>query len=1040
MTDTNIIATASRAVPEENTFMFGHIGGIGYAGGTKVNKDDVALDTDSTYTREQEKLIDRQNDKLYKRDQHNESFDLPPQGYNHISQVHPLGINMVANHGDKGFDYRDFPRELAKDRELFDPYIGYLHKNGLIGKNKSRYTTNYVNVDSSNRDRKSSVKTKFTVRLDSDPLMFNGLFMRIYMPNTDQFSLNDKVTISGVTERELTMRSVIIDDFGTKVNYFLTEENKQYMTVSADNNMQINSGFTTEIKDLYTDMMVDLRGFAGDKKTEWYFDTRQYRWEFQPSTTTSGQPAWILKITEDVYAVTSATASLPESAQVKAYMPIAEFKIDMYGSVVEIKPGIPYNLDDLRWTEPPQYAGQGGPPQIVEPQYYQNALSALTSLGLDQLPSLPTTIYKTMEYFDKVQNTIRSAFLDVVSVSIVDVDKKSNFTLRYLEANKIYPTTVRIVVPEATKVTTTTMVGNISLNMLNAKHRMYLTSADVERDLGIYNVTTTTTTDTPMTNKFYVKLNTPFSKKKFEFANPLLSGALLIRVYEESKSDVTIRYRHFGGVPIKMINAEFPIGFKSVAGFKYVRDIVKNNYIVVELDRLGFLDKRFGGDSIYVSLIEDIDVGYPNPNSYSIDLERVYTNVVMVRMVSSAFPVTQKVIMNGLAGGRKNNRFYWQNVDDGDVVYKIELEPGNYSYSELKTLFESEVSKVQRVGDNISRSSPNHIFLNINEKSGVVTFASYNLYEPMETVVFVKKIKLSTINEMCTTSLQTSSSIAIPLVDPEDVYYQYPFGDYFKNFPASTIPCDAIRIKISHPGHTVSVGQKIVITDALNYEEIPAKYLNKVHIVTRVSSDSYDILLTGINSDPSLDTSVKGGEEVKIYTPNIFRIRFDFTDTFGKELGFRDVGEETSITPYLASISNNTPYDDEDALNIIQTLTGTAPSDIEVSNMTIHNSLNLSGPQYILLTCSEIPKSKGLGVIKDYFYKINLDAPLGEIAYDTFVDSPIFLNDPVDRLNRLTIDVYAPDGTRYDFGGVDHSFVLEIVTYDEIPEGTSISS
>lgn len=1055
MTDANIISTASRAVPETNTFMIGHIGGLGYVGGPKVNKEDIALDTQVEYTKEQTKIIDHQNDKLYKRDQHDQTFDIAPQGYNRIATIHPLGADMMANHSDKGFDYRDFPRELIKDHEFYDPYIGYLHRKGLIGKNKSRYTSYFINIDSAFRNINSTIKSKLTTRVDNNPFLFNGQFVRIYMNNTDNFSLNDKISISGVQERELTLRSTIKDDFGNNVNYFLTEENIQYMTISADNNMQINSEFTADTKDLYTDMMIDLRGLTGDKKTEWYFDTRQYKWEFLsllPLMSTlpiiPGQPVWTLKITEDVFAVTEVSSTLPENLQIKAYMLIAEFKIDAYGTVVEITPGFPYNADDLRWTEPSQFVGQGtNLPQSIPTSYYTDALNALILENLNNVPSVPTTIYKTMEYFDKVQNTIRSILLYTMTVN------NSNFVLRFLAANKIYPTTVRIVVPENEKITTISTIGNISLNVLNSKHRMFLTSADVERDLGIYNATTTSSTDIPMSNKFYIKLNVPYMKRRFEFTNPLLSGALLIRVYEESTSDVTISYRHYGGVPIKMINAEFPTGFKSVAGFKYIKDIVKNSYIVVELDRVGFLNKRFGGNSVYISLVEDIDIGYPNPNSYSIDLERVYTNVVMIRMINSCFPVTQKVIMDGLKGGRRNNRFYWQNADDGEIIYKIELMIGNYSRSELKDQFESEVRKVSRVGDNINMMSSaiNHIFLDINDKSDVVTFSSYNLYDPDNDNniedVYVKKTRLSSINELCTNALQTISSIAQPLLDPEDVYYQYPFGDYFKNFPTNNLPCDSIRIKIIHPGHSVTVGQQIIIANSLNYEDIPAKYLNGTHVVTRIGLDNYDILLTNVNLDSSLDMMIKGGNEIIIYTPNLFRLRFDFSDTFGSELGFRDVGNETSISPYLFSVSNDIPYDDEELVNVIQNITNTIPPDLELNRLNVntntihtHGAINLTGPSYILMTCKEIPKSKGLGVIKDYFYKIMLDAPLDSFAIDSFVDSPVLLNDPTNNLNNLTLNIYAPDGTLYDFNGIDHSFVLEIVTFDEIPEGTSIRS
>ena len=58
--------------------------------------------------------------------------------------------------------------------------------------------------------------------------------------------------------------------------------------------------------------------------------------------------------------------------------------------------------------------------------------------------------------------------------------------------------------------------------------------------------------------------------------------------------------------------------------------------------------------------------------------------------------------------------------------------------------------------------------------------------------------------------------------------------------------------------------------------------------------------------------------------------------------------------------------------------------------------------------------------------------------YNSFVDTPMILNDPIKRLNTLTISIVGPDNTYYDFNGLDHTFNLEIVTFDEIPEATSL--
>src|SRR5579872_6716705 len=98
------MAAPDNTIPAEinldnTTFMLNHIGNTSN------------LDNSIAYTKEQKKIIDYNNSKLYQRIQHNENFDSPQPGYNAIQNLHPLGINMVANHSDRGFDYRDFPKD-----------------------------------------------------------------------------------------------------------------------------------------------------------------------------------------------------------------------------------------------------------------------------------------------------------------------------------------------------------------------------------------------------------------------------------------------------------------------------------------------------------------------------------------------------------------------------------------------------------------------------------------------------------------------------------------------------------------------------------------------------------------------------------------------------------------------------------------------------------------------------------------------------------------------------------------------------------------
>ena len=1006
-----------------NKYMFNHIGGI------KKNSqllDNIELDTNIDYTKEQKLLIDANKKTIYQKKPYDNTFDTnntEELGLNVIQDRNPMGVNMLSNHADAGLDSGNFQSNITKNGSEYDPYIDWLHKKGLMGQKKSRYNTHYINVDSEYRNKTTLSKPRFRIKINDNALSFNGAYMRIALADTNNFKLNDKITIEGVSEKKIVVRSTVKDDYGYTNDYFALVAGKQYMTVTANNNMLIDARFTDDVKKTYDNMMVSFSGFIGDKKTQWVFNTKNYIWDVTNSDV-SGTPAFTVRITENVWGVTSASSNLPEVEQIRADVLIAEFQVDLYGTVLSILQ-LPYNIDDIRWTIPPNM-GNANPIGVTN-SYNSLIASKLNTSGLNKVPNVPTSIYITMQYFQDVQNAIRPIFKALMNNSL-----QTNFHLRYTQHGAQYIDSVQFIDPVLTQITTHSMIGNISLNLINNVHRMFLTSADVEHDLGI-NADTSIVTDELSSQKFYIKLYKKYEPRKIEFNNPLQSGALLVTIYENTISDVMITYHHHGGIPIKNINTSYPLGFTSAVGFAYVIGITPYYYITIDLKKTGFLSGTFGGNDVYISLIEDIIIGYPQPNSYIVDLEKEYSNIVMVRMVSSTFPITQKVFMDEMSGTSKNNSFYWQNIDDGDIVYKISIDTGNYTPDELKRAFELAVQQIPRVNDNVLFIQNNVIVLDIDAKTDKVTFSSFNKYQPGYILTYRKQIRLSIIN---------ANYVNNNLIDSEDAYYQYPRGGYYENFQNTDLICDAIRIKIYHPNHSMSIKDNVTIKDSLNYGYISEKYLNQTHIITRVDADYYDILLCNVNTDVKLDIDIVGGEEIKLYTPNLFRIRFDYQYTMGNELGFRDVGQETSITPYQSMITNDVLYEGEDLASVLSNkiqynILNVHTLDI-ATNPTLRNALSLNGPSHIIIKCKELIAITGAGIIKDYFCKINLSGKLNEYVYDSFVNSAIIFNDPIDRITELTINIVMSNGLYYNFNGKDHSFVLELTTYNPIPVDSHI--
>jgi len=90
------------------------------------------------------------------------------------------------------------------------------------------------------------------------------------------------------------------------------------------------------------------------------------------------------------------------------------------------------------------------------------------------------------------------------------------------------------------------------------------------------------------------------------------------------------------------------------------------------------------------------------------------------------------------------------------------------------------------------------------------------------------------------------------------------------------------------------------------------------------------------------------------------------------------------------------------------------------------------------MNVDEIPNVDNFGNLKNYFYKFNLPGQTGTYQYDTFVDQPVYFMEPLKKLNQMTVSITTPDNYLYQFGGIDHSYTLEFITYDESPTGTNI--
>lgn len=548
-----------------------------------------------------------------------------------------------------------------------------------------------------------------------------------------------------------------------------------------------------------------------------------------------------------------------------------------------------------------------------------------------------------------------------------------------------------------------TFLGTIPVNILNNTHTVRLTVTDltappdcqiegVEINCSVEDIKARHGADffTCSDQHFFVIL--PVNMVSRDNSDP---------AYVLSDYNFNLRFDSIGGVNLNLINAVYPITVNNLNGFHTIINIYDNGYDI-RLDAPALDTVRGGGNFTKVARITSVLQSYPDPHKYRIGLGNVFHNILSVRLVSTEFPNSDKVVRDNISGS--NNKIYWNNIDDGDYLYSINVPSGNYSTNDLVIELQNLFSATPRINAqdeelkellNISYTEKHFMQVVINENTGEVIFKLFKEFIVDRPIVQV---------DPNIASGQNSAN--------SDVTY---------------------KLTINHPNHGMTFsGQTILIQNAIAHLGIPSSIINGSHRVETITGpDQYIIELPKFNLIQNA-TDTGGGINVFIYVPDQFRLRFDQPDTIGTLLGFRLAGEQTSITNFGTEISNQDKYFLETEAQEVNFIGQT-------TNFT-NNALQLSGGDYVLMVAEPLKTMSSIGPIKDVFSKIILcDAP-GRILYNTFVPTSHIFDDPLESLFELDIRFYNPNGTFYNFNGLNHSYTLEITTIVDIPEGSGISA
>jgi hypothetical protein len=446
-------------------------------------------------------------------------------------------------------------------------------------------------------------------------------------------------------------------------------------------------------------------------------------------------------------------------------------------------------------------------------------------------------------------------------------------------------------------------------------------------------------------------------------------------------------FLNIGGIPLNYINADYPIDYSKNQANQIITDI-DINHIYITTPIVASSDLLSGGNNVQIMLITGTLEGAPNANIYNILLKRTFNNIVRIELVSTEFPYIDFLIKS--SGPYINNKLYWKHLDDGSTIYQASIQEGNYDASHLISTINTTLNNVTRLGSTVQTPIYNIFKVTIDQYTQEIVFVPFK-------------------------NTNLPNSLTASLVTIDNVEY--------------------VQLTIYHPANLVEIKDTILISGAAKVGTIiDAVYINKTHTVYQVNptNQTYVILLAPLNqitNATTIDLTGNGGPSIVIQTKAKVSFLFNYSDSLGNVLGFKNVGQANAITSFSTRISNFDSYVQSTNLNQVGI----------VDNAT--KLLNLAGNNlYILMYLNDYECIVNHSGQQNAFAKILLSGTPGDVLFNTFVNYPLEFDFPISVLNSLSIKFTYPDGSLVDFRNIDHSFTLRIIERINKNKNTRLNS
>jgi hypothetical protein len=501
------------------------------------------------------------------------------------------------------------------------------------------------------------------------------------------------------------------------------------------------------------------------------------------------------------------------------------------------------------------------------------------------------------------------------------------------------------------------LIGNIQINLILGFQRVNLFDNISISEIILNLILNDLNINQQNLNKNYIFLKLPYSYLNI---NEISNNTIL-------KNTFHIKTKNIGGILTEYLNANYPINSSQLKS-SHIISKVETDYIYYISDNYGIFDETGGGNSVKIGkIINEID-GYIDSNDYKINLKNSFTNVVRIELVSSEIPYIEFNVNNVT---NKNNKLYWKYLDDGTHIYSTSLPSGNYTSTGIIEKIKEKINSIERIESTLNKKIYNNIDIKINTNSQEVIFKAFKSYN-------------------------ISNSLSVVQDDlNKDIY--------------------TLNIKIKNTN--LNIGDKIILKKANTIGDIGSRILNQEHTIYKIDkiNETISVILIFNSVGNEIDIEGDGGISTEIKLPDKFQLLFNYNDTLGKLLGFRNVGMTNSITPFKNKISNFDDYIIKDIYN-------------EVGNQLEENLfLNFTSINYYMyMYLNDFEGVISNTNLPNPFAKIILSGNSGEVMFDTFINSPLEFDIPIPILNELNIKFLYQDGSKPTFLTFNHSFTLRI--------------